>query len=115
MAGWRSSPPMSSTTRFAVLLGNGDGTFWPQDRLPGRSPSVFGCSRDLNGDGKLDAVTATDHSVSVLLRNEKWHVPGESAERTKARTRAGGPVSATSVSCARVSASKGATEPCRRD
>ncbi len=53
---------------FAVLLGNGDGTF--------QTPKIFGVGEgatitlsDLNGDGKLDIVAAYSNAVEVLLGN----------------------------------------------
>ena len=55
----------------SVLLGNGDGTFQPQQRIPPgdvnpRAVRVM----DVDGDGKSDILTANDvGSVSLLLRN----------------------------------------------
>jgi hypothetical protein len=58
---------------FAVLLGNGDGTF---TQAPG-SPVQIGSGQntiavgDLNGDGKLDVMVAnsSDNNVNILLGN----------------------------------------------
>ncbi len=63
----------------SILLGNGDGTFQPHvDYAAGVRP-VFIAAADLNGDGKLDLITAnycgsvsscqSNGSVSVLLGN----------------------------------------------
>jgi VCBS repeat-containing protein len=59
----------------SVLLGNGDGTFRPQTMYAaGVTPNSVAVA-DLNGDGKLDIVTAnfggfnTSNNVSVLLGN----------------------------------------------
>jgi hypothetical protein len=59
------------TSSYAtVLMGNGDGTFGTQNttQLNGGSPMELAVA-DLNGDGKLDAVTANYEygTVSVLL------------------------------------------------
>ncbi len=77
------SSPAVSVTRdgtVSVLLGNGDGTFQPQQTLAvGSNPSAVAVA-DLNGDGKPDLVVANrgilDYStgtynstVSVLLGN----------------------------------------------
>jgi len=55
----------------SVLLGNGDGTFKPQQTYAVRlgSESIIGA--DFNGDGKLDLATSNDFdgSISVLLGN----------------------------------------------
>src|SRR5262245_9384897 len=55
----------------SVVLGNGDGTFQAPANIDiGRQPS-FVQATDVNGDGKLDLLTANkaDNSVSVLLGN----------------------------------------------
>ncbi len=54
---------------LSVLLGNGDGTFRPQQTLPvGYSPSAVAVA-DLNGDGIPDLITTSGNSVIVLLGN----------------------------------------------
>ena len=55
----------------SVLLGNGNGTFPPQETFAvGAEPSSVAVA-DLTGDGIPDIVTAnySDHTVSVLLGN----------------------------------------------
>jgi hypothetical protein len=53
----------------SVLLGNGDGSFQPQQSFAVGSFPYSLAVADLNGDGKPDVVTANDSSndVSVLL------------------------------------------------
>jgi hypothetical protein len=56
-----------------ILLGNGDGTFTPAAGSPvtvGSGPYAIAVA-DLNGDGKLDLVTANlgDNTLSILLGN----------------------------------------------
>ena len=56
---------------MSVLLGNGDGTFRPQQTFPvGSDPDAVAVA-DLTGDGIPDIVTANscDNTVSVLLGN----------------------------------------------
>ena len=57
----------------SVLLGNGNGTFGPRTNFPTGSNTFPRSSTlgDVNGDGKLDIITANarDKSVSVLLGN----------------------------------------------
>ncbi|MGH9427655.1 MAG: FG-GAP repeat domain-containing protein [Terriglobia bacterium] len=52
---------------MSVLLGNGNGTFQPQQRFTtGAGPSSVAVA-DVNGDGRPDVVTANSNDVSVLL------------------------------------------------
>jgi large repetitive protein len=53
------------------LLGNGDGTFQPQQRFDAGFGSNSIAAVDVNGDGVADLVTANrvTHDVSVLLGN----------------------------------------------
>ena len=58
-----------STGRIAVLLGQGDGTFLPRTEfVTGLSPTTIELG-DLDGDQKLDAVTASygSSTISVLM------------------------------------------------
>ena len=54
-----------------MLLGNGDGTFEPEETFPtGKTPRAVAVA-DFNGDGQVDIVTANlgDDTASVLLGN----------------------------------------------
>ncbi|MGD1098262.1 MAG: FG-GAP-like repeat-containing protein [Bryobacteraceae bacterium] len=70
-------PPYSlNGSRFiTVILGNGDGTFAPAVSYPANLGELTGVDlfalEDMNGDGKLDLVTATGFgdSIYVLLGN----------------------------------------------
>lgn len=55
----------------SVLLGNGDGTF--QNAVNAANPVIAWSSAiaDLNGDGKLDVITAGTNSVTVFLGDGK--------------------------------------------
>jgi hypothetical protein len=63
-------------SEVSVLLGNGDGTFAPQQTLPtGKYPTQV-IAADVNGDGKMDIITANTgnsdslgHSVDILTGN----------------------------------------------
>jgi hypothetical protein len=59
-----------TTTSVGVLLGNGNGTFQNLTAFTADEPN-FAAIADINGDGKLDALTAntTGASVSSLLGN----------------------------------------------
>jgi FG-GAP-like repeat len=47
-----------------ILLGNGNGSFFsPSSAFPGNGPVA---ARDLNGDGKLDVVSAGDQSIAQI-------------------------------------------------
>jgi hypothetical protein len=64
-----STPPAGGVN---VLLGNGDGTFQPATSYSSGGKATNSVAlADVNGDGKLDAVTANwqSNSVSVLLGN----------------------------------------------
>ena len=61
----------SADNTVSVLLGNGDGTFQPQQTFAvGRSPRGLAVA-DLTGDGIPDLVVANynDNTVSVLMGN----------------------------------------------
>jgi hypothetical protein len=63
--------PVPGSNDISVLLGNGDGSFQPQQRYPvGDLPESVAVA-DLNGDGNPDIVTANFSSsdVSVLMGN----------------------------------------------
>ena len=55
----------------SVLLGNGNGTFQPQQTFAAGSGPASVAVADLNGDGKLDLVVGNRNAstVSVLLGN----------------------------------------------
>ncbi len=64
---------VTSADRFAILLGNGDGTFDPFNQIP-VNDLITSPVGDLNKDGNLDLVTAnyenaTGSSVTVILGN----------------------------------------------
>jgi hypothetical protein len=56
---------------LSILLGNGDGTFQPEQRISAGNRAYGLATADLNGDGRLDLVIANGGSndVSVLLGN----------------------------------------------
>jgi hypothetical protein len=62
-------PPSVSLGNGSVLLGNGDGTFQAKTDYTTRSNPYSVALGDVNGDGKLDIITANygDNSLSVLL------------------------------------------------
>lgn len=71
----RNGPTPHSFGLVSTFLGRGDGTFGPNtDHITGRGPASLAIG-DLNGDGRLDVVTADygygtgSDSVSVLLGN----------------------------------------------
>ncbi len=59
------------TDELLVLIGNGDGTFQPEDAFPAGSRPAGIATADLNGDGFLDVVTSelSSNNVSALLGN----------------------------------------------
>jgi hypothetical protein len=60
-------PSSNGGTAATILLGNGDGSFQaPLNQVIGGYPICLGVG-DVNGDGMLDLVFASDGSVSVLL------------------------------------------------
>jgi hypothetical protein len=59
----------SLSNTVSILLGNGDGTFAPQQTYPAGLSPVSVVVGDFNGDGKLDVVTENNGGVSVLLGN----------------------------------------------
>jgi hypothetical protein len=60
-----------AAANVAVRLGNGDGTFGPEQTFATESGTYRVSAVDVNGDGTLDLVAdnAVDNSVSVLLGN----------------------------------------------
>jgi Ca2+-binding RTX toxin-like protein len=67
----RGEPPAFPSTTLSVLLGHGDGTFSSgPDAGVGPNPR-FVTASDLNGDGKIDLVSANSDSatLSILLGN----------------------------------------------
>ena len=52
---------------FQVFLGYGDGTFQPPLRFPTLGDPEFVVSVDINGDGRLDLITANDNSDSIAV------------------------------------------------
>jgi len=54
----------------AVLLGNGNGSFQSPNYYKSRTLAAFLVTSDVNGDGKLDAITAnSDGNIDVFLGN----------------------------------------------
>jgi VCBS repeat-containing protein len=57
----------------SVLLGQGDGTFQPEQRFAAGSNPISVAVADVNGDGRLDLIVANQGAsdVSVLLRQQQ--------------------------------------------
>ncbi len=68
-----SDPTCQSDSTVSILLGNGDGTFQPQQTYPTGATPVGIAVADFNGDGNADLAVANNNAnsltVSVLLGN----------------------------------------------
>ena len=58
-----------NSSKIAILLGNGDGTFQSAVGFSAANTSLSIVVADFNGDGKADLATANAGSISVLLGN----------------------------------------------
>jgi len=69
---WLTAKPLSANV--TVLLGNGDGTFNGEKRVVVGVVPISIAAPDLNGDGKIDLVTANYNSndVSVLWKRRRY-------------------------------------------
>jgi hypothetical protein len=60
--------PTLSAGSFSVLIGNGDGTFQPQqDPLTNPGGPVAVVAADFNGDGNVDLVVANENSGTIAM------------------------------------------------
>ena len=62
-----------NAAKVSIFLGKGDGTFQPKLDLSSGAGGQFIVVQDLNGDGKLDLVTANFDvgTISVLLNTSQ--------------------------------------------
>jgi len=64
-----SSNVVNDTNEFAILLGQGDGTFQPAAFPSAEQACAASFAADLNGDGKLDLVGLNSVGIQVCLGN----------------------------------------------
>jgi hypothetical protein len=77
------SPRLPFLPNVSVLLGNGDGTFQPEQKFQGGNSPFYVATADRTGDGRQDLVVVNDESigsVTILLNDGVWTGPAPGGE-----------------------------------